>query len=196
MPMPLKSPLPLDMRLMVGEATHICWSWSLPPKLPPALSALSWFPDTSTLPYMLQDRTGASSEPHGSSNSRNAVWRLSRWNHEAGGFPVDFHAALAATALSLLTSPALSNPSVSPVEPMPLTDTSSMIAAPAVPELNPLAPLVSSSYPRLVLTRNTRRRRPPFPAPPSASRMPFTVDAGIVRLNTVGAAVDPLRPAL
>ena len=47
--------------------------------------------------------------------------------------------------------------------PSTVTKTTSTIAAPIVPEENPLAPLSSSSNPRFVLTRKTMRTVPPTP---------------------------------
>src|SRR5262249_13069894 len=101
--------------------------------------------------------------PQGSVNGAGVAygvvpWMLWMWNQACGGLPVDFHAAVARTAGSSLMSPAASKPLLSSdPEVAPLTLTSSMIAAPLPPDENPPP---SSSDPRFVLTRNTRRILP------------------------------------
>src|SRR5437867_3425680 len=85
-----------------------------------------------------------------------------------GGFPVDFHALVAAVPVSLLIEPLASKSPFAAAQA--LTTTLSTIAAPLVPDEKLLAALSSSSLARFVLMRKHRRTVPPLPVP-SASRI-------------------------
>src|SRR5262245_63725873 len=118
---------------MVGETTQRWRSWLFEPNRPPGFSASSWSPPVSTLPYRLHWRLGLSSEPHGSLNTSPLPGKTEwAWKCTAGGFPVDFQAAVAGTAVSLLIELAASKSPFAAAHPF--TTTLSTIAAPRVPE--------------------------------------------------------------
>src|SRR5262249_44048160 len=118
--------------------------------------------------------------------------RASTWKEAPGGLPVVFQALIAVTAVLLSMLLGFSkSPLVIGEAPPPVTDTSSRMAAPAVPELKPQLPFVPSPSPRLLFTRKTRRRRPPLPAPPSLSRIALTAAGARVITAVMGATVEP-----
>src|SRR5439155_20214284 len=113
--------------------------------------------------YRLHWRLGLSTPPHGSLKA--SVESECTWKYTAGGLPVDFQALSADTTVSLLMAPVPVTFSKSPsaADAWPVQVTLSRIAAPRVPESNvdDGLPAFSSSKPRLVWTRKTRRTMPP-----------------------------------